>query len=114
MQETIFSKIIRKEVAADIVYEDPRVIAFKDIAPIAPYHILVIPKQSYVSYDSFVKQASDEEQVYFFKTVQKIAARFDLDKTGYRLITNHGADSGQEVPHFHVHILGGKRLGGLG
>lgn len=111
--ETIFSKIIRKEVPAECVYEDDSVLAFKDIAPKAPHHILVIPKKVYVSFDDFVQKASPEEQTHFFQTVQKIAESLGLHTTGYRLVTNHGEESGQEVFHFHVHILGGKPLGSL-
>ncbi len=112
-QETIFSKIIRKEIPASVVYEDDQVLAFKDIAPKAPHHVLVIPKTVYQSYDDFVQKASDAELAHFFKTVQKVAAQLGLDQTGYRLVANHGAESGQEVFHFHMHILGGKPLGGL-
>lgn len=109
----IFAKIIRKEIPADVVYEDKHVLAFRDITPAAPAHILVIPKGEYVSFDDFMQHATADEVAYFFLKVQEIAASIGVDKSGYRLITNHGKDASQSVPHFHVHILGGRALGGL-
>ncbi len=109
--ENIFAKVLRGEIPNDTVYEDEHVLAFHDIAPAAPVHILVIPKAEYVSFDDFATGSADIHQ--FFATVQKIAEQAGLAKGGYRLITNHGADASQTVPHFHVHILGGKPLGGL-
>lgn len=108
----IFAKILREEIPCDKVYEDEHTLAFRDVAPAAPVHILVIPKGEYQSFNDFM----DNRPKYigrFFQTVQKIAAQEGLDESGYRLITNHGADASQTVPHFHVHILGGKPLGGL-
>ncbi|PIR38042.1 MAG: histidine triad nucleotide-binding protein [Alphaproteobacteria bacterium CG11_big_fil_rev_8_21_14_0_20_39_49] len=111
--DNIFAKIIRGEIPCDKVYSDDDVFAFKDIAPAAPVHVLVIPKGQYVSFDDFVADSSPEKVAGFFAKVREIAAELGLDKTGYRLISNHGADANQAVPHFHVHILGGKKLGGL-
>ncbi len=108
----IFAKIIAGSIPADKVYEDEQVIAFRDIAPAAPVHILVIPKEKYISFDDFAK--SDPLYIgRFFSVIQKIAAKEGLTDNGYRLITNHGKDASQTVPHFHVHILAGKQLGGL-
>lgn len=111
--DNIFAKIIRGEIPCDKVYSDDDVFAFKDIAPAAPVHVLVIPKGQYVSFDDFVTKASSQKVADFFQKVQKIASELGVDKTGYRLISNHGANAHQAVPHFHVHILGGKKLGGL-
>ena len=109
--ETIFAKIIRKEIPADIVYEDERALAFKDISPQAPVHVLVIPKGPYVSSDDFAAKASDAEIAAFFRAVGKIARDLGLVEPGYRILANHGRDAHQEVPHFHLHIFGGKDLG---
>tara|TARA_B100000989_G_scaffold194067_1_gene146431 strand:- start:274 stop:648 length:375 start_codon:yes stop_codon:yes gene_type:complete len=111
--DNIFAKIIRGDIPCDKVYEDESVLAFNDISPAAPTHILVIPKSSYMSFDDFARQAGAEEVSNFFTTVQTIADKAGLSGSGYRLITNHGSDASQTVPHFHVHILGGKPLGGL-
>ncbi|MBN66840.1 MAG: histidine triad nucleotide-binding protein [Rickettsiales bacterium] len=111
--DNIFAKIIRGDIPCDKVYEDESVLAFNDISPAAPTHILVIPKSSYMSFDDFARQAGAEEVSNFFTTVQTIADKAGLSGSGYRLITNHGSDASQSVPHFHVHILGGKPLGGL-
>ncbi len=112
-KNNIFAKIIRKEIPCKEVYRDEETIAFHDIAPAAPVHILVCPKGEYISFDDFTVKAGGEAAARFFATVQKIAVGAGVDKTGYRLIMNHGADASQAVPHFHVHILGGKKLGGL-
>ncbi len=109
----IFAKIVRGEIPCKKVYEDDWVLAFSDIAPAAPAHVLVVPKGEYVSFDDFAREALPEEIARFFQTVRAIAAEQGLEETGYRLITNHGADASQSVPHFHVHILGGRPLGGL-
>lgn len=112
-QNNVFAKILRKEIPCEKIYEDEAVLAFKDINPSAPVHILVITKKEYLSFDDFVEQAQDKEISYFFKTVQKIASSSGLVKSGYRIITNHGDDGCQTVPHFHLHILGKKKLGPL-
>lgn len=109
----IFAKILRREIPSTAVYEDDAVLAINDIAPSAPMHVLVIPKGEYESFDDFVRNADDATVAHFFKVVQKIAADHGVDQSGYRLISNHGEDGGQTVPHFHVHILGKKPLGGL-
>lgn len=112
-QDNIFAKIIRQEIPADIVYEDRHILAFNDIAPAAPTHVLVVPKGEYTSFNDFSQHASADEVAYFFLKVQEIAESLGVHETGYRLITNHGKDASQSVPHFHVHILAGRALGGL-
>lgn len=112
-KNNIFFKIIQKEVPCDLVYEDKHVLSFKDINPKVPIHVLVIPKGLYVSFDDFMSNGSTEEIISFFKIVKKITKTLLINETGYRLIINNGRDGGQEVPHFHVHILGGKKIGDL-
>ena len=109
--DNIFAKIIDGLLPCAKVYEDEKVFAFNDINPVAPVHILVAPKEKYISFDDFVQQSSDVE--YFFLIVRKIANEQGLTKNGYRLVTNHREDSGQIIPHFHVHIIGGKKLGNI-
>ena len=112
-ENNIFARIIRGELPASKVYEDDQVLAFNDISPAAPAHVLVIPKGKYISFDDFMVKADERTVKHFFFTVRKIAADMGLKENGYRLITNHGRDGSQTVPHFHVHILGGKQLGAL-
>ena len=107
----IFAKILRGEIPCNKVYEDDFVLAFNDIHPQAPVHILVIPKGSYVSISDFGAKASAEEIKAFFDAVSKIAEEKGLSGDGFCNITNAGLNGGQEVPHFHLHILGGCRLG---
>ena len=107
----IFARIIRGEIPSKSVYEDERVLAFHDISPLAPTHILVIPKGPYVSWDDFSEHASDEEIAAFVRAVGKIARDAGLVKNGYRVLANVGPNSGQEVPHLHLHIFGGGPLG---
>jgi diadenosine tetraphosphate (Ap4A) HIT family hydrolase len=107
----IFARILRGEIPANKVYEDEYVLAFHDINPLSPAHILVIPKGAYVSWDDFSEQASDEEIGAFVRAVGQIARDAGLVEPGYRLLANTGPDSGQEVPHLHVHIFGGRPLG---
>jgi diadenosine tetraphosphate (Ap4A) HIT family hydrolase len=112
-ENNIFARILRGDIPATRIYEDDYVIAINDIAPQAPVHILVMPKGKYVSFDDFSAKASDAEIVALTRAIGKIAHDAGLDGTGYRLLLNHGPDSHQEVPHFHIHILGGKPLGPL-
>ena len=111
--DNIFAKMLRGDVPLEPIYEDDVALAFNDIAPAAPVHVLVIPKGDYISFDDFTTQAGPAKVGAFFAAVQKVAAQLGLDASGYRLITNHGADASQTVAHFHVHILGGQPLGGL-
>jgi histidine triad (HIT) family protein len=107
----IFAKILRGEIPNKTVFEDDHVLAFHDINPLSPTHILVIPKGAYVSWDDFSERASDEEIGAFVRAVGRIAREAGLVEPGYRLLANVGQDSGQEVPHLHVHIFGGRPLG---
>ena len=107
----IFAKILRGEIPSSTVYEDEHVLAFRDINPLAPTHILVIPKGPYVSWDDFSEKASDEEIGALVRAVGRIARDEGLVADGYRLLGNVGFNSGQEVPHLHVHIFGGRPLG---
>jgi len=107
----IFARILRGEIPSKRVFEDEYAIAFHDINPQAPLHILVIPKGPYVSWDDFSARASAEEIAGFVRAVGQVARDHGLVAPGYRLLANIGADGGQEVPHLHVHLFGGQRLG---
>ena len=107
----IFARILRGEIPSRKVYEDDHVLAFHDINPLAPTHILVIPKGPYVSWDDFSEKASDEEIAGFVRAVGRIARDERLVDQGYRVLANVGLNSGQEVPHLHAHIFGGRPLG---
>ncbi|GFE96991.1 MULTISPECIES: histidine triad nucleotide-binding protein [unclassified Gluconobacter] len=109
----IFARILRKEIPSRTVYEDDYALAFHDIAPQAPIHVLVIPKGPYVSIADFSATASADAITGFWRAVAKVAEAEGLTKDGFRLISNSGANSGQEVPHFHVHLFGGAALGPL-
>ena len=109
--ENIFAKILRGEIPCKKVYEDAHVLAFHDINPQTPVHVLVIPKGAYVSSDDFGANASDTEIAAFMRAVSKIARDLGVADKGYRILANHGVDANQEVPHFHVHIFGGRKLG---
>jgi diadenosine tetraphosphate (Ap4A) HIT family hydrolase len=107
----VFAKILRGEIPCKKVYEDDRTLAFHDINPQAPVHVLVIPKGKYVSFDDFSAKASPDEIAAFVRAVGTVARQLGLDNPGYRILSNIGGDGGQEVPHLHVHIFGGKKLG---
>jgi histidine triad (HIT) family protein len=107
----IFARILRGELPSNKVYEDEHALAFHDINPLAPVHILVIPKGSYVSWDDFSEKASDAEIAGFTRAVGKVARDAGLVAQGYRVLTNIGRRGGQEVPHLHLHIFGGQPLG---
>jgi histidine triad (HIT) family protein len=107
----IFAKILRQEIPSSKVYEDEHALAFDDIRPLTPVHILVIPKGPYVSWDDFSANASDSEIAGFVRTVGQVARDAGLVEAGYRVLANTGPHSGQEVPHLHVHIFGGRPLG---
>lgn len=104
----IFCKIINKELPATIVYEDDKVLAFNDINPKAPVHILIVPKGEFVCFDDFVEKSSNEDVANFFKTIQKIAKDNGLSNASYRIVGNCGEEAGQIVPHFHIHLMGYK------
>ena len=109
--QNIFAKILRGEIPNKTVYEDEWALAFHDINPQAPVHVLVIPRGGYVSWDDFSANAADAEIAGFIRAVGKIARDLDLVEPGYRLLANIGIDSHQEVPHLHIHLFGGKPLG---
>lgn len=111
--ENIFAKIIRKEIPCKEVYRDEKILAFYDIAPAAPVHVLVLPVGEYRSLDDFAIKASAQEVADFFKKVREIAHNLGIAASGYRVIANHGKDASQTVDHFHLHLLGGETLGGL-
>lgn len=107
----IFAKILRGELPCKKVYEDDWAFAFHDINPLAPVHILVIPKGPYVSWDDFTQKATDEEIAGLVRAIGKVAREQQLVIQGYRLLANTGKRAGQEVPHLHIHIFGGQPLG---
>lgn len=107
----IFARILRGEIPCNKVFENEYVLAFRDIAPKAPVHILVIPKGAYIDIVDFGARASSEEVQGFFKAVADIAAEQNLSTHGFRSIANTGLHGGQEVPHFHLHLLGGASIG---
>ena len=107
----IFARILRGEIPCNKVYEDQHALAFHDISPAAPTHILVIPKGPYVSWDDFSARAGEAEIAGFVRAVGTVARDAGLVDDGYRLLANTGQNSGQEVPHFHVHIFAGRPLG---
>jgi len=107
----VFARILRGELSSRKVYEDEHVLAFHDINPLAPIHILVIPKGRYVSWDDFSEKASDAELAAFMRASGRIARDAGLVKAGYRVLANTGPNSGQEVPHLPLHIFAGRPLG---
>ncbi len=109
--QNIFAKILRGEIPSKRVYDDDFAIAFHDIAPQAPTHLLVIPKGAYVSWDDFAARGSDAEIAGFVRAVGTVARAAGLVEPGYRLLANVGQHGHQEVPHLHVHIFGGRPLG---
>ncbi|WP_426955929.1 histidine triad nucleotide-binding protein [Muricoccus radiodurans] len=107
----IFARILRGEIPCKRVHETPHALAFHDINPQAPVHVLVIPKGPYVSLADFSANASDAEIGGFWRAVGQVARDLGLESRGYRVLSNMGPEGGQEVPHFHVHLFGGRRLG---
>ncbi len=107
----VFAKILRKEIPCKIVHETEHALAFHDVHPQAPYHVLVIPKGAFVSFDDFTEQAPVDMVVGFFRAVGETARILGVEADGYRVISNIGDHGGQEVPHFHVHIAAGRPLG---
>jgi len=107
----IFAKILRHEIPCNKIYEDDFALSFHDINPQAPVHVLVIPKGPYVSMTDFTRDASREEIDGLFRAIGAVVSKLNLEKDGYRILTNTGIHGGQEVPHLHFHIFAGKRLG---
>jgi diadenosine tetraphosphate (Ap4A) HIT family hydrolase len=110
-ENNIFARVLRDEIPSRRVYEDEWAIAFHDIHPQAPVHVLVIPRGKYLALADFVERASEQEIAGFWRAVGKVAQQLGLEESGYRTLTNMGMHSGQEVPHLHVHIFGGRALG---
>jgi diadenosine tetraphosphate (Ap4A) HIT family hydrolase len=110
-RNNVFARILRGELPCTKIYEDGHVLAFRDINPQAPVHVVLIPKGEYVSADDFSAKASDAEIAAFVRAVGKIASSEGVAAGGYRILANHGAAAHQEVPHFHVHLFGGGDLG---
>ena len=109
----IFARILRGEIPSRRVFENEHAVAFHDIAPQAPTHVLVIPRGPYISIADFTAKASEAEIVGFFRAVGEVARQLGLEVPGYRILANMGEDAGQEVPHFHVHLFGGRRMGAM-
>lgn len=110
MDNCIFCKIVKKEIPSDILYEDDEIMAFKDVNPMTPVHVLVIPKKHI---PNLLEVTKEDERVIgkIHSVINKLAIESGIDKTGFRVVTNCGEDSGQEVKHLHFHILGGRKLG---
>lgn len=109
MEECIFCKIINKQIPSEIIYEDEEIIAFKDIEPMAPVHILVVPKKHITS----IMDLSKEDEILvgkIYSIIKKLAIELNVDKEGFRVITNCGENAGQTVKHIHFHLLGGEKL----
>ena len=109
MSKTLFERICDREIPADIVYEDEHIVAFRDIKPVAPTHVLIIPRKPIAT----LEEATPEDHAvlgHLLMKVPGIAARLGLTASGYRLVLNNGRDAGQEVPHLHFHLIAGRRL----
>ncbi|WP_189542099.1 histidine triad nucleotide-binding protein [Novosphingobium arvoryzae] len=111
--QNVFAKILRGEIPNKTVYEDEWALAFHDINPQAPLHVLVIPKGPYVSWDDFSARASEAEIAGFIRAVGHVAREAGLVEPGYRLLANIGQHGHQEVPHLHVHVFGGRQFGAM-
>ncbi len=111
--QNIFAKILRGEIPNNTVYEDDHALAFHDIRPQAPVHVLVIPKGPYINLDDFSREAPYSLQAGFWRAVGETARRLGVVDSGYRVLANNGVHAHQEVPHFHVHIFAGRDLGGM-
>ena len=110
-EQNIFAKILRGEIPCNKVDECDHTLSFHDIQPQAPVHVLVIPKGAYVNFTDFSENASIEEQAAFLAAIGRVAKMAGVDEDGYRLIANTGIHGHQDVPHLHIHILGGQPLG---
>lgn len=109
MSDCIFCKIIKGDIPSSKVYEDDKILCFKDIAPMAPVHLLVIPKE-HIQSAEFITDDNADVVAYIFSKIPVIAKQVGISESGYRVITNHGKDARQSVPHLHFHILAGKEL----
>ncbi|WP_426167497.1 histidine triad nucleotide-binding protein [Sandarakinorhabdus sp. DWP1-3-1] len=109
----IFARILRGEIPSQRIYEDAFAVAFHDINPQAPVHVLVIPRGPYISWADFSARATDAEIAGFVRAVGQVARDLGLEEPGYRLLANAGVHAHQEVPHLHVHIFGGRQMGAM-
>ena len=109
--QNIFAKILRGEIPNSTVTENDHALAFRDIAPAAPTHVLVIPKGKYVTFRDFARDGSKEEHSAFISAVAAVVEEEGLSEDGYRLIVNNGPNGRQEVPHIHMHVVGGRDVG---
>ena len=109
-KNNVFFKILQKQIPADVVYEDEVCLAFRDINPVAKVHVLVITKGCYINFADFVENETAENVQKFFKAVAYIAEKLKISESGYRILSNTGCDAGQEVEHFHIHIIGGEKV----
>ena len=112
-RNNVFARLLRGEIPCSKVYEDAHVLAFYDINPQSPTHVLIIPKGEYVSFDDFSQKASAEEIAALVRAVGNIAREQGVADSGYRILANTGPAAHQEVPHFHIHLFGGRDLGGM-
>ena len=110
-KENIFAKILRGEIPCDKIYEDEHALAFHDINPQAPVHVLVVPKGPYINIDDFSAKASDVEIGGYIRAVGHVGRKLGIVGSGFRILANNGPDAHQEVPHFHTHIFAGRDLG---
>jgi histidine triad (HIT) family protein len=112
-RSNVFARILRGELPCTKVYEDEHVLAFRDIQPLAPTHIVLIPKGEYVSVGDFSATASEAELVAFMRAIAQLAKAEGIVEAGYRILSNHGQTAHQTVPHFHLHLFGGRDLGAM-
>ncbi|KAF8818605.1 HIT family protein [Rickettsia endosymbiont of Cardiosporidium cionae] len=110
-KENIFYKIIHGQIKSNKLYEDQELIAIQDLYPVAPIHFLVLPKDTYIDFEDFVKNATPELISHYYKMIQILANK--CGATEYRVLTNKGTSAGQTITHFHTHVIGGKKLGAL-
>lgn len=110
-KNNVFAKILRGELPCSKIYEDKYALAFPDLYPQAPTHVLIIPKGEYVSWTDFSARASAKEIEGYVRAIGKVARKLGVEEDGYRILANTGADGGQVVPHLHVHLFAGKKLG---
>ncbi len=110
-ENNIFAKIIRSEIPCDKVYEDEDVIFFKDINPVAKIHILAVPKIKCIDFIEFIQKSNNDKIANFYKKIFEVIEKLGIKNDGFRIISNSGKNGGQEVPHYHVHIIGGEKLG---
>lgn len=112
-EKNIFARIISGEIAAKKIYEDDKILAIYDINPVAPIHILVLPKEQYIDYTDFIQRADSTMIQYYFSKIEEIIQSLGIANSGYRLITNSGTDAGQTIFHFHTHIIAGRHINNL-